>query len=71
MAHEDRRTALKEFRRLNILYAPELCARRLMNASPGFVRRGLARMNAAVFNRLPDPLADLSYRFVSGYGRMG
>ena len=33
--------------------------------------RGLARMNAAVFNALPDPLIELSYRFVPRYGRMG
>ena len=71
MAQEDRRTALKEFRRLNVLYAPELLARKLLNASPGFARRGLARLNAALFNALPDPVADLSYRFVPGYGRMG
>jgi len=71
MAHDDRETASKEFRRLNVLYAPELLARRLMIASPASVRRGLARLNAAVFNRLPDALVDLSYRFVPGYGRMG
>jgi flavin-dependent dehydrogenase len=71
MAQGDRRAAWKEFRRLNALYAPELLARRLMIASPAFVRRGLARLNAALINALPDPLVDLSYRFVPGYGRMG
>jgi hypothetical protein len=35
------------------------------------VGAGLARLNAAVFNRLPDSLVDLSYRFVPGYGRTG
>jgi flavin-dependent dehydrogenase len=70
-AQRDRRGALKEFRRLNLLYAPELLARKITVASPGFVRRGLARLNAAVFNALPDPVVDLSYRFVPGYGRMG
>jgi flavin-dependent dehydrogenase len=71
MAQEDRPAALKEFRRLNVLYAPELLARKLMIASPAFVRRGLARLNADILNRLPDSLVDLSYRFVPGYGRMG
>lgn len=71
MAQEDRRTALKEFRRLNVLYAPELLGRKLMVSSPTFVRRGLAEVNAAVFDALPDSVVDLWYRFVPGYGRMG
>ena len=71
MAQEDRCIAVKEFRRLNALYAPELLVRKLMMASPSFVRRGLAWLSAAVTNALPDPLIDLSYRFVPGYGRMG
>lgn len=71
MAQEDRRKALKEFRRLNVLYAPELFVRKRMVGSPAFVRRWLARLSAEVFNRLPDPLVELSYRFVPGYGRMG
>ncbi len=71
MAHGNRSTALKEFRRLNVLYAPELLARKLMIASPGFVRRGLTEVNAAVFDVLPDSVVDLWYRFVPGYGRMG
>lgn len=71
VAQEDRRTALKEFRRLNVLYAPELLGRKLMIASPAFVRRGLAELNTAVFDVLPDSVVDLWYRFVPGYGRMG
>jgi flavin-dependent dehydrogenase len=71
MAQEDRRTALKEFRRLNVLYAPELLGRKLMVSSPTVVRRGLAEVNAAVFDALPDSVVDLWYRFVPGYGRMG
>ncbi len=70
-AQADRSTALKEFRRLNVLYAPELLGRKLMVSSPTFVRRGLAEVNAAVFDALPDSVVDLWYRFVPGYGRMG
>jgi len=71
MAQADRRAALMEFRRLNVLYAPELLGRKLMVSSPAFVRRGLAELNAAVFDVLPDSVVDLWYRFVPGYGRMG
>lgn len=71
MAQEDRGAALKEFRRLNVLYAPELLGRKVMVSSPAFVRRGLAELNAAVFDALPDSVVDLWYRFVPGYGRMG
>jgi len=42
-----------------------------MVSSPAFVRRGLAEVNAAVFDALPDSVVDLWYRFVPGYGRMG
>ena len=71
MAHVDRRIALKEFHRLNVFYVPELFVRKLMNASPTFVRRSFARFNAAIFNVVPDWPVNVSYRFVPGYGRMG
>jgi flavin-dependent dehydrogenase len=71
MAQRDRRAAWKEFRRLNALFVPELFVRRRMIAAPASVRRGVARLNAALIDALPDALVDLSYRFIPGYGRMG
>ena len=71
LAHSNRELASREFRRLTILYVPELFIRKVMNVSPSWVRRGLARVNVTMADLLPDWLVDLSYRFVPGYGRMG
>jgi flavin-dependent dehydrogenase len=70
-AQSDRDAAVKEFRRLNVLYAPELLGRKLMTLPPAFLRRGMAEASAAVFDLLPDSVVDFWYRFVPGYGRMG
>ncbi len=71
MAIHDRDKALKEFRRMNILYNPELFIKNLWAASPAFIRRTYLRFTGATYDYAPSCLINKSYIFVPGYGRMG
>ncbi len=71
MAVEDRTKALKEFRRLNMLFNAELFSKKLWNISPAFARSSFSHLNAAIYNYLPVSVIDTIYKFVPGYRRMG
>ncbi len=70
MAIEDRDRALREFRRLNAMYVPELFVKRLWCASPNWIRRTISRCNVSVYTHLPTAIVNWSYAFVPGYQRL-
>ncbi len=71
MAINDRDKALKEFRRMNILYNPELLIKKLWDACPAVVRCAYIRYSGIAYNYLPSYIINKTYSFIPGYGRMG
>ncbi len=63
--------ALKEFRRLNLLFYPLWCVRKALVHMPDQWRARIATTFLATYDRMPPLLQRIPYLFVPGYGRMG
>jgi flavin-dependent dehydrogenase len=63
--------ARREFRRLNLGYAPLLFFHKLFQRMPDAARAWTSQRFVETFNRIPTGLQKTAYLFVPGYGRMG